>query len=86
MRKVVLIVFLFIHLNSFAQELFVFTEPASNMLAKSFLDIAPSVQFIINSQARIDIGYRRQLYSTMDRRAPNGMVLKFEYLLFNVFR
>ena len=52
---------------------------------KSFLDIAPSVQFIFNSQARVDIGYRRQLYSTMERTAPNGMVLKFEYLLFNVF-
>jgi len=53
---------------------------------KSFLDIAPSVQFIINSQARIDFGYRKQLYSTMERTAPNGMVLKFEYLFFNVFR
>jgi hypothetical protein len=53
---------------------------------KSFLDIAPSVQFIFNSQARVDIGYRRQLYSTMERTAPNGMVLKFEYLLFNVFK
>jgi hypothetical protein len=53
---------------------------------KSFLDIAPSVQFIINSQARIDIGYRRQLYSNMNRTAPNGMVLKFEYLFFNVFK
>ena len=53
---------------------------------KSFLDIAPSVQFIINSQARIDIGYRKQLYSSMERTAPNGLVLKFEYLLFNVFR
>jgi hypothetical protein len=53
---------------------------------KSFLDIAPSIQFIINSQARIDFGYRKQLYSTMERTAPNGMVLKFEYLFFNVFR
>jgi len=52
---------------------------------KSFIDIAPSVQFIFNSQARVDIVYRRQLYSTMERTAPNGMVLKFEYLLFNVF-
>ena len=48
---------------------------------KSFLDIAPSVQFIFNSQARVDIGYRRQLYSTMTRTAPNGIVFKFEYLL-----
>lgn len=53
---------------------------------KSYLDIAPSVQFIINSQARVDIGYRQQLYSTMQRTAPNGIVLKLEYTLFNVFK
>ena len=53
---------------------------------KSFLDIGPSVQFIVNSQARFDIGYRQQLYSTMERTAPNGVVLKFEYLFFNVFK
>lgn len=53
---------------------------------KSYLDMAPSVQLIINSQARIDIGYRHQLYTTMLRTAPNGVVLKFEYLFFNVFR
>ena len=44
MRKIALMAFLLIHLNSYSQELFVFTEPASN-----------------------------------------GIVLKFEYLLFNVF-
>jgi len=53
---------------------------------KSYLDIAPSVQFIINSQARVDVGYRQQVYSTMIRTAPNGMVLKFEYTFFNAFR
>ena len=53
---------------------------------KSYLDIAPSVQFIINSQARVDIGYRQELYSTMKRTAPNGIVLKFEYTFFNVFK
>jgi hypothetical protein len=53
---------------------------------KSYLDIGPSVQFIIKSQARIDIGYRQQLYSTMERTAPNGFVLKFEYLFFNAFK
>ena len=36
MRKIVLIAFLLIYLNSYSQELFVFTEPASNMPAKSF--------------------------------------------------
>ena len=53
---------------------------------KSFLDMGPSVQFIVNSQARFDIGYRQQLYSTMERTAPNGFILKFEYLFFNVFK
>jgi hypothetical protein len=53
---------------------------------KSFLDMGPSIQFIVNSQARFDIGYRQQLYSTMERTAPNGVILKFEYLFFNVFK
>ncbi len=57
-----------------------------NANGKSFLDIAPSVQFIINSQARIDIGYRQELYSTMKRTAPNGFILKLEYTFFNVFK
>ena len=53
---------------------------------KSFLDMGPSIQFIVNSQARFDIGFRQQLYSTMERTAPNGVILKFEYLFFNVFK
>ena len=50
----------------------------------SYLDIGPSVQGIINSQLRVDVGYRRQLYSTMQRSAPNGVLVRVEYLLFNV--
>ena len=53
---------------------------------KSFLDMGPSIQFIVNSQARFDIGFRQQLYSTMERTATNGVILKFEYLFFNVFK
>jgi len=52
----------------------------------SYLDIAPSVQFIFKSQARIDIGYRQQLMSSMYRTAPNGFLLRFEYLIFNAFK
>jgi hypothetical protein len=52
---------------------------------KSYLDIAPSMQFIIFSRARLDIGYRHQLYSDMYRSAPNGFVFKFEYNFYNVF-
>jgi hypothetical protein len=51
---------------------------------KSNLDIVPSLQFIIYSQARIDIAYRKQLYSSMTRTAPNGFMIKFEYTFFNV--
>lgn len=51
---------------------------------KSFLDFAPSIQFIINSQARIDLAYKQQLYSNMLRTAPNGIFVKLEYLFFNV--
>ena len=51
---------------------------------KSFFDIAPSVQFIFNSQARLDIGYKKQLYSNMRRTAPDGFLVRFEYLLFNI--
>jgi hypothetical protein len=51
---------------------------------RSFLDVAPSVQLIFNSQTRLDVGYRRQLYSTMERTAPNGIMVRVEHTLFNV--
>lgn len=47
------------------------------------VDIAPSIQFIINSQARLDIGYRQEIFSDMVRTAPNGLLVRGEYLLFN---
>lgn len=52
---------------------------------RMYVDIAPSVQLIFNSQARIDIGYRKPLYSNMVRTAPEGFLLRFEYLFFNAF-
>jgi hypothetical protein len=55
-----------------------------NQNGKSNLDIVPSVQFIIHSQARIDLAYRKELYSSMTRTAPNGFMVKFEYTFFNI--
>ena len=52
---------------------------------EDFLDLAPAVQFIFNSQTRLDIGYKIQLYSDMQRTAPNGLMIRIEHLLFNVF-
>ena len=53
---------------------------------RSYLDVTPALQFIFNSQARIDLGYRQQLYSSMYRSAPNGFLVRFEYLFFNPFK
>ena len=55
-----------------------------NENGKSYLDIAPSVQFIFFSRARLDIGYRHEIYSTMERSAPNGFVFRLEYNFYNV--
>ncbi len=51
---------------------------------KRYVDIAPSVQFIFNSQTRVDIGYRHQLYGNMERTASNGLLLRVEHVLFSV--
>ncbi|RTY89849.1 hypothetical protein [Flavobacterium sp. GT3R68] len=56
-----------------------------NENGKSYLDIAPSVQFILFSRARLDLGYRHELYSTMYRSAPNGFTFRLEYNFYNVF-
>lgn len=58
------------------------TLPGSG--GKTYVDMAPSVQLIFNSQARLDIGYKKQLYSNMLRTAPDGFLLRFEYLIFDL--
>ena len=54
-------------------------------LKKQYLDIAPSVQFIINSRSRIDLAYRYLLTSSLSRTAYEGVFIRFEYNFFNVF-
>jgi len=51
---------------------------------KRYLDMAPSVQLIFNSQTRVDIGYKLELYANMHRAAPNGVLIRVEHLFFNV--
>lgn len=51
---------------------------------KTYLDIAPSVQFIFLSKIRLDLAYRQQLLANLQRTAPNGFVFRFEYNFFNV--
>lgn len=52
---------------------------------KYFIDIAPSIQFIVLSQSRIDISYRKEIYSSLLRTAPNGFLVRLEHNLFNAF-
>lgn len=49
---------------------------------KHFVDLAPSLQFIFNSQTRLDLGYHFELSGNMTRMAPNGLLLRVEHLLF----
>lgn len=61
-----------------------FVGQTLNENQRSFLDVVPSVQFIINSQARIDLAYKQQVYSSMLRSAPNGIYLNLQYTFFKI--
>lgn len=52
---------------------------------KSYADIAPAVQFIFNSIARLDISYRTQLGGDVQRLSNGYFMLRLEYNLLNVF-
>jgi hypothetical protein len=51
----------------------------------TYVDLAPSIQFIFKSRLRLDLGYRLPLLKDLQRTAPAGGLLRFEYNLFNVF-
>jgi len=51
----------------------------------SFLDIAPSVQFIFLSRMRIDAAYRIPLVKDLSRTAPGGYFVRLEYNIFNAY-
>ena len=50
-----------------------------------YCDVAPAAQLILNSIARIDVGYRHQLWGTLVRTSPNGVFVRLEYNFFNVW-
>lgn len=43
-----------------------------------YVDLAPAVQFIFNSNAKLNLGYRFQVSSTMDRMNTNSWLISFE--------
>lgn len=61
-----------------------FVGQTINENGKSYLDVMPAVQFIFNSQARLDFAYRQELISSMVRSAPNGFYFNLYYTFFNL--
>ena len=53
---------------------------------KSYLDLAPSIQFIFLSKMRLDIGYRFPIVNDLERMSTNGFLLKLEYNFFNAYK
>jgi hypothetical protein len=51
----------------------------------SFLDIAPSVQFIFFSKMRVDAAYRIPLVKDLSRTSPGGYFVRLEYNIFNAY-
>lgn len=51
----------------------------------SYLDLAPSIQFIFHSQMRMDLGYDTEVAGHLNRFSKNGLLVRFEYNFFNAF-
>ena len=61
-----------------------FVGQTLNENGKTYIDLVPSIQFIFNSQARVDVAYRHELMSSMVRSAPNGVYFNLYYTFFNL--
>ncbi len=51
-----------------------------------YVDVAPAVQLIINSNSRIDLSYRTQLFGDMARMMDRSFLVRYEYNLYNIFK
>jgi len=51
-----------------------------------YLDLAPAVQLIFNSNAKLNVGHRFQLNSDMHRMAKKSWLVSFEYVFLNALR
>ena len=50
------------------------------------LDLAPAIQFIFNSNSKINLGYRFQVSGNMTRIARQTFLIGFEHTLFNIWK
>lgn len=51
-----------------------------------FVDLAPAVQFIFNSNAKLNLGYRFQLKGDMRRMAKDSWLISFERTFLNALK
>ncbi|NTS42260.1 hypothetical protein HRG84_15265 [Flavisolibacter sp. BT320] len=51
-----------------------------------FVDLAPSLQAIFSSTAKLNVGYRFQLSSDIYRMTKNSVMVSFEYLFLNALK
>jgi hypothetical protein len=51
-----------------------------------FIDMAPAIQLIFNSNAKLNIGYRFQLDGTMERMSRDSWLIAFERTFLNTFK
>jgi hypothetical protein len=55
-------------------------------IKKHCVDLAPAIQFIFNSNAKLNIGYRFQVSSNMQRMATNSWLVSFERTFLNALK
>ncbi len=55
-------------------------------MKKYYVDLAPAMQLIFSSQAKLNIGYRFQLGSDMTRMSKTSWLISFEWLFLNVLK
>lgn len=51
-----------------------------------YLDMAPAIQFIFNSNAKLNLGYRFQLYGNMHRMGTEQLDVSFEWTMLNALK
>ena len=53
---------------------------------QTFIDAAPSVQFILLSKIRLDAGYRFPVVTSLSRISERGFLMRVEYNFFSFFK
>lgn len=53
---------------------------------RNYIDLAPAVQFIINSNSKINIGYRFQIAGNIERMTQNYLLVSFERAFLNALK